>query len=73
MRDVIAWLESPEGEEWSRKEHVKPDNNHAHLVAVKTDARDLHVNERMVGILFSTYHSQDLIKAFAHQPWKELK
>ncbi len=39
MSDVIAWLESPEGMEWSRNAHCRPISSRpAFLVTIKDDA-----------------------------------
>lgn len=39
MNDIIGWLESPEGEEWSRDNHRSIP---VILVAMKDDADDLY-------------------------------
>ena len=48
---VIKWLESPEGEKWSRKHHAGSTCQHL-LVSVKDDMPDPFAIDKFVAVLW---------------------
>ena len=46
---IVAWLESAEGEKWSRERHGRSQNVYYQLMAVKDDMMEHENNEGIYG------------------------